>query len=562
MIRTFFIGLTVFLFCSNAVFGYKNTLPNNKFGIHLAQPQSEDIAKAAKLVNSQGGKWGYITLVMQEDDRDAGKWQEIFNKLRELQLIPIVRLATKPEGANWRRPEEKDADAWVIFLNSLNWVVENRYVVLFNEPNHASEWGGTVDAIDYAKVSKTLAQKLKKSNSDYVLMLGGLDASAPSNKPLYEDEAVFLTQIVTEITARDFNQLFDGLASHSYPNPGFLGSPWGSGRGSVRTYQWELELLRLLGVKELPVFISETGWNGRAIARELVADNFQAAFTNIWLPDDRVAAVTPFILNYQSEPFLQFSWLQPGGEGVYPEYERVEGMSKLAGNPIIREKGSIAFDLPHELVAESSYHLFFRLANVGQAIWSHDDGYRVALEGIDESNSLVSYLPTIKPLQQQESDFFFQTSTKTGSKKVKFILYKDDQPIIESRQWQFQVVPLPALQIQTKLFPKIKSTGDNFQIQIYNNKEELIYQEENVVLKNGRGILPSVRNVALNQSYRVVLLKEKYLPTQIFISFQKGENIAKFRAMLPFDPDGDGTFKLADLAYLLKNLSLLSLFLP
>ena len=34
--------------------------------------------------------------------------------------------STKPEGENWRRPEEKDADTWVEFLDSLNWVIKKR----------------------------------------------------------------------------------------------------------------------------------------------------------------------------------------------------------------------------------------------------------------------------------------------------------------------------------------------------------------------------------------------------------------------------------------------------
>src|SRR3989339_629465 len=100
--------------------------PNNIYGIHLAQPQLEALKEASDLVNSNGGKWGYVTLVIQENDRDVSKWQSVFDSLRELHLIPITRIATSAEGENWRRPEKKDADQWINFLNSLNWVVKNR----------------------------------------------------------------------------------------------------------------------------------------------------------------------------------------------------------------------------------------------------------------------------------------------------------------------------------------------------------------------------------------------------------------------------------------------------
>ena len=45
----------------------------NKFGIHLAQPQDEDIDRADILVNGAEGQWGYITLVIHEDDKKINK---------------------------------------------------------------------------------------------------------------------------------------------------------------------------------------------------------------------------------------------------------------------------------------------------------------------------------------------------------------------------------------------------------------------------------------------------------------------------------------------------------
>src|SRR5438093_552359 len=152
IIRSILFSLFIILFIK-PVFAFDQSAPNNKFGIHLATPSKEDIKAAASLVNSNGGKWGYVTLVIQENDRDRGKWQEVFNELREEHLIPIIRLATKPVGSYWERPVKEDAESWAGFLNSLNWVVRERYIILFNEPNHASEWGGVVSAKDYAEVA-------------------------------------------------------------------------------------------------------------------------------------------------------------------------------------------------------------------------------------------------------------------------------------------------------------------------------------------------------------------------------------------------------------------------
>ena len=63
--------------------------PNNKTGIHLAIPSYEDLEKAARLVNSSGGDWGYVTLVIEQHDRDFQKWQDIFDRMRLDTLFEI-----------------------------------------------------------------------------------------------------------------------------------------------------------------------------------------------------------------------------------------------------------------------------------------------------------------------------------------------------------------------------------------------------------------------------------------------------------------------------------------
>src|SRR3989339_1130045 len=135
------ITLILFIFFFFPLSNIFAAIPNNKFGISLAQPNIDQFSQVKELVNSNSGDWGYVTLIIEEKDRNKEKWQGIFNQLRKLHLIPIIRLATSAEGENWRRPEVKDAQGWVEFLDSLNWVVKNRYIILFNEPNHGSEWG-------------------------------------------------------------------------------------------------------------------------------------------------------------------------------------------------------------------------------------------------------------------------------------------------------------------------------------------------------------------------------------------------------------------------------------
>ena len=82
-----FCFLFLFIYQVNAV---EEIGINNKFGMHIAVPADEDLQAVSDLVNSNHGKWGYVTMVIPDNDLDLKKWQAVFDKLRHLRLIPIV----------------------------------------------------------------------------------------------------------------------------------------------------------------------------------------------------------------------------------------------------------------------------------------------------------------------------------------------------------------------------------------------------------------------------------------------------------------------------------------
>ncbi len=540
-----FSVLLLVLLLPSCVFAFNPSLPNNKFGIHLAVPQSDDIDKAAELVNSSGGKWGYVTLVIQEDDRKQDKWQQVFDQLRQNHLIPVIRIATHPVGDKWRKPTIEDVDDWISFLDSLNWVVKDRYVVLFNEPNQGNEWGGAVDPADYGNVAEIFAEKLKGKNGNFFVMLAGLDSSAPSNRPFLEDESAFLSQM-KEAVPDLFNRI-DGWTSHSYPNPGFAGSPLASGRGTVRGYDWELSQLRQLGItKELPVFITETGWSNQVVSLDQIAEDLRTAYEN-WLADARVRAVTPFVLNYQGEPFLKFSWKKYLRDDFYPQFESIKQIPKTKGQPEQEERGSIQINLPRALLVDSNYHFFIPLQNNGQAIWDKNDGYFLKLKTAQFQNYFFSDLQTVEPGERVDLDLFFKTAGKPGTGEAQIALYKEDKKILGTNTWYFEMLPLPSLKFQATLFPKGTANGDRFEIQIFDERQELVFKQSSIKVKNGMGEVKNIHNIYLGGKYRVVLINPYYLPRQEHLVFQKTENAVRFKVMLPLDFNKDGTFDWKDL---------------
>lgn len=314
------------------------SVPNNRYGIHIID--ENDLNTAARLVNSTGGDWGYVTLVITEKDRKLSKWQSIFDRMRELHLIPIVRLATDLDGDSWKRPHVIDAQPWTNFLSQLNWVTQNRYVILFNEPNHAKEWGSDINPEEYSDLVSTFSATLKGSSDDYFIMMAGFDASAP-NGTITMDEITYLKRMINHNPAIFAD--IDGWSSHSYPNPGFAGSVYATGRGSLKTYEWEINQLNRLGVsKILPVFITETGWlhsegiyfNKNYYSASRIADFIDIAAKTVW-NDEKIVAITPFILNYQAYPFDHFSWVKPDDQEFYPQFLVYQSINKVAGQPVL-----------------------------------------------------------------------------------------------------------------------------------------------------------------------------------------------------------------------------------
>lgn len=540
--------MIIVLLCAAGLLGLPSLVEakNNKFGIHTTSPNLQDIQEAAALVNSQGGEWGYITIVIQENDKDTAKWQKIFNDFRNYKLIPIVRLATKPEpGGFWKRATVDEIPGWVGFLNSLNWVVKERYVILFNEVNHATEWGGSVDPVDYGRVAIQFAKALKESNSDYVVMLAGMDAAAPSSPPNYEDEEKFYKQMVgNAFSKEDFNTYIGGFSSHSYPQD-FTGKPLAYGRRTPSTYVWELNMLKALGLNNnLPVFITETGWHNNIKHHDVY---LKTAYEKIWLKDERVKAVTPFILNYPEEPFRKFSFKQKNG--LYNgAYHIIQAMPKVKGEPPIIHAGEITINNNEpviRLIAASYYELPVSLVNTGQSIWDSSEGFSFtfACEGID---ALVPILNKLEPKRSMATVLRIQTKNVYGQQSCEAGLAKDGKLFV-SKKFIATIEKLPNLTIKAQLFPKRKTTGDGFSLEVFDKAENIVFKQNNITIENGISEVKEIHNIIPGEQYRVVLLKKGYLPRQTFVTFNETQETAAFKDMLPLDPSGNGALGLEDI---------------
>jgi len=551
IIMIFVVVMTLLLFPSHT-----SAQANNKFGIHLAVTSDEDIQKAADLVNSAGGSYGYVTLVIQENNRDVSYWQGIFEKLREKKLIPIIRIATKAEGEHWRIPQIDDVDGWVNFLSTLNWIVKDRYIILFNEPNHAAEWGGATDPVAYGKVAAEFAFKLKQKSEDFRIMLAGFDLAAPQAPPNYYDAYQYLSEssksFCTALSQKQkkCSDYIDLISSHSYPNPGFRGSPYDTARNSIRGYTHEIGWYSEFFGREYPVMITETGWDVYKLGQPTVSSYYTAAFRDLWLADTRVKAVTPFVLNYQGEPFLQFSFLSRDAAEPYPQYTALQLMPKIAGTPTIIDSATLSIQIPETLVEDSVYQFPVTLTNEGQQIWTADDYLFSLVQPSGHPLDLQLYssqIPDLKPFQTWKGNIAIYTGKSDESDGSLSLAWgRRSAQVVATAAHAIHIFKQPSLSIQASLYVKGLSTAHDFQFELYDENEKLVYVQKDMRIVLGGGYIEGIKNIVPGKQYRAVLLKPYYLPRQQVFTILTGTNKITFDKMIPLDFNRDGKLSFAD----------------
>ncbi len=340
-----FIFLFLITYLLSPVYAIESpySVPNNKVGVHILFPQELD--EAANLVNSSGGEWGYVTIPIQAGDRDLSKWQSFMDKARKLHIIPILRLATEGDYFNttvWRKPTEDDIVDFANFLNSLQWPVKNRYIIVFNEPNRNAEWGGQASPGEYASILKYAQEAFKQRSQDFFIISAGLDNAAASDSGY--NEFIFLESM--QLSVPDVFKSIDGMGSHSYPNPGFVKSPLVTNSESINSFTFEQQLLQSYTGIVLPVFITETGWSQDLLSDDTVANYYQIAFSQVW-NNPQVIAVTPFLLEADSGPFTKFSLIKNGAKTK--EYQAIQSISKIAGKPAISQ---LVFQSPNVIITQ------------------------------------------------------------------------------------------------------------------------------------------------------------------------------------------------------------------
>ena len=304
---------------------------NNKFGIHILF--TSEISEASTLINSSGGDWGYVTIPIKSSDRDLVKWQKFMDDCKKYHVIPIIRLATDGDyfdKVSWSKPTDYDVLDFANFLNNLSWPTKNRYIVVFNETNRGDEWGGTPDASEYADILNYSVDIFKEKNKDFFIIMGGLDNASINISGKSINNYTYMYQMEDAVPGI-FSKI-DGIASHSYPNPAFSMPPSKSNTG-IYSFYYQRQLARELSGKDLPVFITETGWSSDAVSESTQSIYYINAFSDYW-NDSGIVAITPFLFHAEQGSFSNFSFIKNSSKtkmyDIYKNFPKEKGDPELA----------------------------------------------------------------------------------------------------------------------------------------------------------------------------------------------------------------------------------------
>jgi hypothetical protein len=251
---------------------------NPKMGIHTRLTDEVEpwkIKRTLEMVREMGATWivEYFPWAYYEPSPGHFDWSHadlVVDHARRQGLTVIARLGFVPE---WARPDPEKQPTTFTYLDEAHYDAFAGYVaafaehfrgrvdhiVIWNEPNISLEWGyRPVDPEAYTALLRAVYPRAKAANPD-VVVLGG--ALAPTLAPVGDPEGMNDLNYLRRMLAAGAGEVMDGLAVHAY---GWRHPADVPADPAVVNFA-RTELLRQLlvdaGYEDMPVYITEGGWN-------------------------------------------------------------------------------------------------------------------------------------------------------------------------------------------------------------------------------------------------------------------------------------------------------------
>lgn len=210
--------------------------------------------------------WAYVE--GRQGVYDWGQVDRIFRHARHQGVRIIARVGFVPA---WARADQPDStfntlpdSAFEAFADYAA-ALAARYadhldgVIIWNEPNLAFEWGfRPPDPQAYTRLLTVSATRIKAAAPDVPVLGGALAPTLePAGSPHALNDLVYLEAMLQAGAA----QVMDGLAVHTYGFTHPHDAPPAPDALNYRRAELLHDLLAAYGHPDLPIYITETGWN-------------------------------------------------------------------------------------------------------------------------------------------------------------------------------------------------------------------------------------------------------------------------------------------------------------
>jgi hypothetical protein len=265
---------------------------NPKMGVHTRLTDEVEpwkIKRTLQMVREMGAPWAveYFPWAYSEPEKGKFDWEHadlVVDHALAQGLTVIGRLGFVPE---WARPADStvsylDEDHYADFADFVYAFVQHfegrvNYVIIWNEPNVALDWGyRPVDPASYTRLLK-LSYRRAKEASPAVQVLGGALAPtlAPPGNPWGLDDLRYLQEMY-DAGAGDY---FDILAVHAYGWKWPADMPPDPNEVNFRRVELLRQVMVRNGDADKKIIVTEGGWNDHPRWTKAVRPGQRIAYT-------------------------------------------------------------------------------------------------------------------------------------------------------------------------------------------------------------------------------------------------------------------------------------------
>jgi hypothetical protein len=269
---------------------------NPKLGIHTRLTDEVEpwkIKRTLELAREMGATWTveYFPWAYYEPSPGRFDWTHadlVVDHARRQGLTVIARLGFVPE---WARPDPEEQPTTFTYLDEAHYAAFAGYVrafvehfrgrvdqiVIWNEPNISLEWGyRPVNPEGYTALLRAVYPQAKAGNPEVVVLAGAL---APTLAPPGDPEGMNDLDYMQRMLAAGAGEVMDGLAVHAYGWRFPPDAPPDPATVNFRRTELLHRFLAEAGYGDLPIYITEGGWNDHPRWTKAVQPSKRAAYT-------------------------------------------------------------------------------------------------------------------------------------------------------------------------------------------------------------------------------------------------------------------------------------------